>query len=105
MDLTGETRCVRGSFHDFNPKLILSSLATRIPALLMPSFAVSKHRSVSNLFELHPWTSPDAFVAPNATVIGDVSINLRSSVMYGAVVRGAYLCRVLRAILYCKMLC
>jgi carbonic anhydrase/acetyltransferase-like protein (isoleucine patch superfamily) len=41
-----------------------------------------------NLFEKHPWTSPDVFVAPNATVVGDVDINLKSSVMYGAVVRG-----------------
>jgi gamma-carbonic anhydrase len=36
----------------------------------------------------HPWVSPDAFVAPNATVVGRVDVNTRSSVMYGAVVRG-----------------
>ena len=50
--------------------------------------AVSRHRSVSNLFDKHPWTSPDVFVAPNATVIGAVDINTKSAVMYGAVVRG-----------------
>jgi len=32
--------------------------------------------------------SPDVFVAPNATVIGGVSLGSRASVMYGAVVRG-----------------
>ncbi|RYG48670.1 gamma carbonic anhydrase family protein [archaeon] len=32
--------------------------------------------------------STDAFVAPNAAVIGSVTINTRSAVMYGAVVRG-----------------
>ena len=38
------------------------------------------------------WPSPDlsraAFVAPNATVIGDVSIGEGASIWYGAVVRG-----------------
>ena len=32
--------------------------------------------------------STDAFIAPNASVIGDVIVGLRASVMYGAVVRG-----------------
>ena len=41
-----------------------------------------------NLYEKHPWTSPDVFVAPNATVVGSVDINSKSSVLYGAVVRG-----------------
>ncbi len=41
-----------------------------------------------NLLEKFPWVSPDAFVAPNATVVGEVDINTKSSVMYGAVVRG-----------------
>ena len=50
--------------------------------------AVSRHRPVMNLFDKHPWTSPDVFVAPSASVIGAVDINLKSSVMYGAVVRG-----------------
>ena len=30
----------------------------------------------------------DAFVAPNATVVGRVAVNANSSVWYGAVVRG-----------------
>ena len=41
-----------------------------------------------NLFDKHPWTSPDVFVAPNATVVGSVDINTKSAVMYGAVIRG-----------------
>jgi len=48
----------------------------------------ARHRSVMNLFNKHPWASPDVFVAPNATVVGSVDINTKSSVMYGAVVRG-----------------
>jgi carbonic anhydrase/acetyltransferase-like protein (isoleucine patch superfamily) len=35
-----------------------------------------------------PDISPDAFVAPNATVIGDVRIAAGASIWYGAVVRG-----------------
>lgn len=36
----------------------------------------------------HPWVENDVFVAPNASVIGRVDINTRSSVWYGAVIRG-----------------
>jgi carbonic anhydrase/acetyltransferase-like protein (isoleucine patch superfamily) len=35
-----------------------------------------------------PHLDPDAFVAPNATVIGDVAIGARSSIWFGTVVRG-----------------
>ncbi len=35
-----------------------------------------------------PDISPDAFVAPNATIIGDVRIAAGASIWYGAVVRG-----------------
>lgn len=48
----------------------------------------SRHRNIMNLYNKHPWTSPDVFVAPNASVIGHVDINVKSSVWYGAVVRG-----------------
>ena len=48
----------------------------------------SRHRSIMNLYDKHPVVSPDAFVAPNATVVGRVDVNKCSSVWYGAVVRG-----------------
>ena len=51
-------------------------------------FAVSRHRNFMNLFDRRPWASPDVFVAPNATVVGSVSIDVSSAVLYGAVVRG-----------------
>ena len=35
-----------------------------------------------------PTIDPSAFIAPNATVLGDVSIGIESSVWYGAVIRG-----------------
>lgn len=41
-----------------------------------------------NLFDKHPVTDPSVFVAPNATVVGNVTIAHKSNVWYGAVVRG-----------------
>jgi len=37
-----------------------------------------------------PIVAPDAFVAPNATVIGDVVIGAGSSIWYGCILRGDY---------------
>ncbi|MGD9607196.1 MAG: gamma carbonic anhydrase family protein, partial [Leucobacter sp.] len=36
----------------------------------------------------HPEIHPDAWLAPNATVIGDVRIGAGASVWFGAVLRG-----------------
>jgi gamma-carbonic anhydrase len=36
----------------------------------------------------HPVIAPDAFVAPNATVIGDTEIGARSSIWFGVTIRG-----------------
>ncbi|QDO99811.1 gamma carbonic anhydrase family protein [Ferrovibrio terrae] len=36
----------------------------------------------------HPAIAPDAFVAPNATVIGDTEVGARSSIWFGVVIRG-----------------
>lgn len=36
----------------------------------------------------HPVIAPDAFVAPNATVIGDTEIGDRSSIWFGCILRG-----------------
>lgn len=38
--------------------------------------------------DMHPAIAPDAFVAPNATVIGDTEIGARSSIWFGVVIRG-----------------
>ena len=43
-----------------------------------------------NLFDKVPRVPQDAFVAPNATLIGDVTVGSRSSVWYGAVLRGTH---------------
>lgn len=41
-----------------------------------------------HLFDKHPLIVPDVFIAPSASVVGDVRINTGSSVFYGSVLRG-----------------
>ena len=45
-------------------------------------------RSLLPLGDTHPVVAIDAWVAPNATVVGDVHVADRASVWYGAVLRG-----------------
>lgn len=49
---------------------------------------LSRHRQIMNLFDKHPVLSVDSFVAPNASVIGDVMISDKASVWYNSVLRG-----------------
>ena len=41
-----------------------------------------------SLFNKQPVLGKDAFVAPNAVVVGDVQLGNKASVYYGAVLRG-----------------
>lgn len=45
-----------------------------------------------NIFDKAPVVDKDAFVAPSASVIGDVQVGRGSSVWYGCVLRGKMLC-------------
>jgi carbonic anhydrase/acetyltransferase-like protein (isoleucine patch superfamily) len=49
-------------------------------------------KKITDIFAMPSYASPDlsaaAFVAPNATVIGDVKVGPEASIWYGAVVRG-----------------
>ncbi|KAK4531680.1 hypothetical protein CCYA_CCYA09G2537 [Cyanidiococcus yangmingshanensis] len=50
---------------------------------------LSRHRQIMNLVDQKPIVSPQVqFIAPNATIVGDVAIGALSSVWYGAVIRG-----------------
>lgn len=49
---------------------------------------VSRHRTLMNLFDKKPSVPADAFVAPSAAVIGDVTIGPRASIWYGSILRG-----------------
>ncbi len=54
----------------------------------MCCLAVSKHETLQVYDGKTPALGPETFVAPNASVIGNVTIGQRSSVWYGAVLRG-----------------
>lgn len=49
---------------------------------------LSRHRTLMNVFDKRPHVDKEAFVAPSASVIGDVEIGRGSSIWYGCVVRG-----------------
>jgi len=49
---------------------------------------LSRHRTLMNLFDKTPVIEDSAFVAPSASVIGDVQIGEKSSIWYGCVLRG-----------------
>ncbi|KAK9829503.1 hypothetical protein WJX72_006243 [[Myrmecia] bisecta] len=50
--------------------------------------ALPKHRTLQPFGSKRPSLGQDTFVAPNASLIGDVSVGRNSSVWYGAVLRG-----------------
>lgn len=50
--------------------------------------AVNRHRPVLGLFSKVPSVGSQAFVAPSATVAGDVTLSPGSSVFYGSVLNG-----------------
>lgn len=48
----------------------------------------TKHRNLMPLYDLWPYHHNRTFVAPNATIVGEVSVGESSAIMYGAVIRG-----------------
>ncbi|KAL6048755.1 Gamma carbonic anhydrase family protein [Balamuthia mandrillaris] len=64
----------------------------RIGSAMQGNFAykeqLCRHRRVMPLYDLRPKLAHNVFVAPNATVVGDVKLGEGSSVWYGTVVRG-----------------
>ncbi|KAK9136318.1 hypothetical protein Syun_015648 [Stephania yunnanensis] len=49
---------------------------------------LSRHRTLMNIFDKAPVVDKEAFVAPSASVIGDVQVGRASSIWYGCVLRG-----------------
>ncbi|XP_024976920.1 gamma carbonic anhydrase 1, mitochondrial [Cynara cardunculus var. scolymus] len=49
---------------------------------------LSRHRSLMNVYDKAPAVDKDAFVAPSASIIGDVNVGAGSSIWYGCVLRG-----------------
>lgn len=65
-------------------------LGARLPTVARRrlSGAVSRHRPMMKFGDRRPVAANDAFVAPNATVVGRVELRDECSVWYGAVIRG-----------------
>ncbi|RLM93171.1 gamma carbonic anhydrase 1, mitochondrial [Panicum miliaceum] len=49
---------------------------------------ISRHRTLMNIFDKTPHVHRDAFVAPSASLIGDVQVGQGASIWYGCVLRG-----------------
>ncbi|XP_066311788.1 gamma carbonic anhydrase 1, mitochondrial-like isoform X1 [Miscanthus floridulus] len=49
---------------------------------------ISRHRTIMNIFDKTPHVHKDAFVAPSASLIGDVQVGPGASIWYGCVLRG-----------------
>lgn len=49
---------------------------------------LSRHRPLMNLYDKVPYVHKDAFIAPSASITGDVQIGHASSIWYGCVLRG-----------------
>ncbi|KAL2249750.1 gamma carbonic anhydrase 2, mitochondrial [Sesamum indicum] len=49
---------------------------------------LSRHRTLMDLLDKSPVVDKDAFIAPGASVIGDVQVGQGSSIWYGSVLRG-----------------
>ncbi|XP_023642429.1 3-hydroxy-3-methylglutaryl-coenzyme A reductase 2 isoform X1 [Capsella rubella] len=63
----------------------------RVGSLLQGSHRIeehlSRHRTLMNVFDKSPLVDKDVFVAPGASVIGDIHIGKGSSIWYGCVLR------------------
>jgi gamma-carbonic anhydrase len=51
---------------------------------------VNRHRRIMNLYDKTPKVGSNTFIAPNASVIGDVEVGDNTSIWYGTVLRGTF---------------
>ena len=49
---------------------------------------MNRHRNIMNLYNKIPVISPSAYIAPNATVYGDVFVGQNSYFAFGSIARG-----------------
>ena len=67
---------------------LLPTASSPPPPHIHPLPTGSRHRQISNLFDQRPRVASNAFVAPSATVVGEVELWDKVSIWYGAVIRG-----------------
>eukprot|EP00026_Physarum_polycephalum_P006147 Phypoly_transcript_06188.p1 GENE.Phypoly_transcript_06188~~Phypoly_transcript_06188.p1 ORF type:complete len:239 (-),score=52.01 Phypoly_transcript_06188:268-984(-) len=64
------------------------SVSSPSPSILSLFPPVCRHTRVMPIYGKHPFIEEGTYVAPNASVIGDVDVGEKSVVWYGAVLRG-----------------
>jgi len=80
----------RGDYLLIDTSLPPQTAVLGLRLLLVPMNPDLKHRPVMNLHQERGFTMSSTFVAPCASVVGDVRIIDHSCVWYGAVVRGTF---------------
>lgn len=71
--------------------LLRSLFSTQTKAIEAPkkySETISKSRVILPLYNLEPTSQGELFVAPNATLAGDIVIGTKVSIGHGTVIRG-----------------
>ncbi|CAM0881010.1 unnamed protein product [Alopecurus aequalis] len=66
----------------------LDRLGSRLQGNYFFHEQISRHRTLMNIFDKAPYVHREAFVAPSASLIGDVQVGQGSSIWYGCVLRG-----------------
>ncbi|RYQ80072.1 hypothetical protein Ahy_Scaffold1g106726 isoform B [Arachis hypogaea] len=66
----------------------LDRLGSRLQGNYFFQEQLSRHRPLMNVFDKAPVVHRDAFVAPSASITGDVHVGHGSSIWYGCVLRG-----------------
>ncbi|KAL2236298.1 gamma carbonic anhydrase 1, mitochondrial [Sesamum indicum] len=66
----------------------LDRLGSRLQGNYFFQEQLSRHRTLMNVFDKVPVVDKDAFVAPSASIVGDVHVGRGSSIWYGCVLRG-----------------
>ncbi|EFJ08286.1 hypothetical protein SELMODRAFT_145865 [Selaginella moellendorffii] len=66
----------------------LDRLGCRIQGNYIFREQLNRHRTLMNLYDKKPEVMENVFIAPSATLIGDVSVAGGSSIWYGCVLRG-----------------
>lgn len=69
------------SYLSFNLALMSCALCFKFPA-------VCRHRITMPLLDEYPSISPEAFISPNATIVGEVELGDKVFIWSGAVIRG-----------------
>ena len=78
------------------PSLEFRDYVFTLVIIILDFLSVSRHRTLMNVFDKVPIVDKTAFVAPNASMIGDVHVGEGSSIWYGCILRGETLLQFFR---------